>query len=301
MEHQHVFAGNPLDRGEAQRRDDAWLAAASTDPTSRFLPFYKQDVLLAGAHLKWLSGAEVNAVRDGLEPILLGLADGIAHFAIEVDEPTAQALLALGDGEFQDCRAAAMAMPDGAETGIIAQARAQVGWHASHRFCSQCGTESVAHKGGHERVCPNCGAHHFPRTDPVAIMLVESGDRCLLGQSHGPLVAMGMYSALAGFVDQGETIEEAVRREVREEAGLTVGEVRYHSSQPWPFPNSLMIGCIARATTTEVVMDEVEMHDVRWFERADVLAVMNGATRDFKLPGPIAIAHHLIKAWAAGD
>jgi NAD+ diphosphatase len=189
----------------------------------------------------------------------------------------------------------------GAETGILAQARAQVGWHRSHRYCSACGHESVVARGGHVRSCPACGAEHFPRTDPVAIMVITDGDRCLLGQSVGRLAGSGMYSALAGFIDQGETIEEAVRREVQEEAGIEVGEVRYHSSQPWPFPSSLMIGCHGEARSTTITIDPSEMNDVRWFGRDLVLAALETAQPELRLPGPIAIAHHLVSAWATGE
>jgi NAD+ diphosphatase len=191
------------------------------------------------------------------------------------------------------------------DSGILAQARSQVDWHRRHRFCSVCGTRTEQKKGGHVRRCEDCGAEHFPRTDPVAIMLVTDGDRCLLGQSAGRLARTGMYSALAGFIDQGESIEEAVRREVMEEAGVQVGPVRYHSSQPWPFPSSLMIGCHGRAESTEINMDTEEMHDVRWFDLETVRAALSGErsgeSKDLRLPGPIAIAHHLIKAWAAGE
>ena len=146
-----------------------------------------------------------------------------------------------------------------------------------------------------------CKADHFPRTDPVAIMVVTDGERCLLGQSRGRLSRTGTYSALAGFMDQGESIEEAVRREVKEEAGIEVGQVRYHSSQPWPFPSSLMIGCHARALTTDIRIDDEEMTDVRWFPRADVLSALRGEHPHLRVPAPIAIAHHLIKAWAEGN
>jgi NAD+ diphosphatase len=143
-----------------------------------------------------------------------------------------------------------------------------------------------------------CNANHFPRTDPVVIMVVSDGDKCLLGQSRGRLSRTGRYSALAGFMDQGESIEEAVRREVKEEAGIEVGEVRYHSSQPWPFPSSLMIGCHGKARTTDIHIDDEEMTDVRWFSRDEVRLALKGENPDLQVPDSIAIAHHLIKAWA---
>lgn len=304
---QHVFTGNPLDRADTLRRDTQWLEAAARSPEARYLPLWQLNVLVdsmseAGPRLGWLDQPQVARLEVGLPPVFLGLADGIPHFALDISavhDPSHE--LDLGeDLAFEESRSAAMNLPL-ADTGILAQARAQVGWHRSHRYCSACGHPTEQEKGGHLRRCPQCAAEHFPRTDPVAIMLVVDGDACLLGQSHGPLVRFGMYSALAGFIDQGESIEEAVRREIREEAGIRVGEVSYHSSQPWPFPSSLMIGCHAVAETREISIDEEEMHDVRWFDRETVRAALAGEHPTLRLPGPIAIAHHLIRAWAEGD
>ena len=173
-------------------------------------------------------------------------------------------------------------------------------WHNRHGYCSVCGQPTKMGRGGHVRKCEDggCGAEHFPRTDPVAIMLVHDGDRCLLGQSRGRLVRMRMYSALAGFIDQGESIEEAVAREVMEEAGIEVKNVRYHSSQPWPFPSSLMIGCHAEAATTDIHIDAEEMTDVQWFPRQTVIDALEGRNRNLAVPQPLAIAHHLVKTWA---
>ncbi len=300
----HTFAGNPLDRAEAQRRDDAWLSAVAADTSSRFLPFSDLEVLVRDGPppgLGWIPGAALRGLEVEEPPLLLGLAAGVAHFALDVstlEDPSAR--LALGDGDhFEDCRnaAASLAVED---TGVVAQARSQLAWHKSHQFCSACGARSEPRRGGHLRRCPACRAEHFPRTDPVAIMLIHDGDRCLLGQPRGRLVRTGMYSALAGFIDHGESIEEAVRREVMEEAGIRVGAVRYHSSQPWPFPSSLMIGCHGVAETRDITIDPGEMNDVRWVSRADVRAALEQRNPELKVPGPIAIAHHLIQAWAAG-
>ena len=158
-------------------------------------------------------------------------------------------------------------------------------------------------RGGQVRACPACRAQHFPRTDPVVITVVAdpATDRCLLGQSRGRLSRLRMYTALAGFVDQGEAIEEAVAREVMEEAGIRVRNVRYHSSQPWPFPCSLMIGCLAEAASTTISIDDEEMSAVHWFERSEVLLALDGNSEVLTVPGPIAIAHHLIKAWATRE
>ena len=304
METTHVFAGNPFDRADAQRRDPEWLAAAERNPGSRFLPLARLNVLVhdeGELRLGWLSRADVTRLDIAVAPVFLGLLDGVAHFAIDVSElgdPVHE--LNLDDAwRFEDARAAAMRLAI-EETGIVAQSRAQVGWHRSHRHCSACGAPSEPSRGGHVRICGTCKTEHFPRTDPVAIMLILDGDRCLLGQSQGRLASTGMYSALAGFIDQGESIEEAVRREIREEAGVLVGAVRYHSSQPWPFPSSLMIGCHGRALTTKITIDPAEMADVRWFTRDAVRSALAGTNSELRVPGPIAIAHHLIKAWADG-
>ena len=198
-----------------------------------------------------------------------------------------------------DARESAMII-SGAETGILSQARANLGWHSTHQFCARCGDPTEMRRGGLMRQCTGCNAEHFPRTDPVIITVVTDGDRCILGQSAGRLSAMKMYSALAGFMDHGESMEEAVRREVKEEAGITVGRVQYHSTQPWPFPSSLMIGSHCEALTTDVDMDDFEMTDVRWWGRDEVLLALAEKSEDLRVPGPIAIAHHLIKAWATG-
>lgn len=300
----HVFAGNPLDRGDAQRRDQAWLDAQAVSAQSRFLPLWQLNVLIqdtSATRLGWVSPADLERLQLSVPPVFLGLADGVAHFAIDVSQ--------LGDPRheldldetwrFEDSRTAATNLST-PEAGILAQSRAQLDWHKRHQFCSVCGQRTAPGRGGQVRKCAACKAEHFPRTDPVAIMVVVDGERCLLGQSRGRLSRTGTYSALAGFMDQGECIEEAVRREVMEEAGIRVGEVRYHSSQPWPFPSSLMIGCHARATTTDIHIDNEEMTDVRWFARADVLAALRGEHPELRVPAPIAIAHHLIKAWAEG-
>ena len=314
MSYPHTFSGNPLDRADAMRRDEAGIAAAANHQDSRYLLLWNLNVLTiadpAGPSLGWLTQGDIAQLNIELPPGLLGLHKGVAHFALDVSK--------LGDPmhelnlsppwQFDDARRAAMGLPM-AESGILAQARSQVDWHRRHQFCSVCGERTSQGKGGHVRRCGDCNAEHFPRTDPVAIMLILDGDRCLLGQSAGRLARTGMYSALAGFIDQGESIEEAVRREVMEEAGIRVGPVRYHSSQPWPFPSSLMIGCHGLAESTEINMDSEEMTDVRFFARAEVAdafqRVQSGVSDPnpevLKVPGALAIAHHLIKAWLEGD
>jgi NAD+ diphosphatase len=301
----HVFAGNPLDRGDTQRRDQQWLDAQVDLPQSRYLPIWRLNILVddtAEMRLGWVGPDDIKRLSVKIEPVFLGLLDGVAHFAIdisEVDEPLPQ-LKRPDTWRFEEPRGAATLLsPE--EAGIIAQGKSQVDWHRRHRFCGNCGHPTVQKRGGHTRRCTNCNTEHFPRTDPVVIMVVADGDRCLLGQSRGRLARVGRYSALAGFMDQGESIEEAVRREVREEAGIEVGEVRYHSSQPWPFPSSLMIGCHGKAVTTEIHIDPEEMTDVRWFSRDEVRLALKRENPDLLVPDAIAIAHHLIKAWAEGE
>jgi NAD+ diphosphatase len=301
----HVFADNPLDRGDRQRRDAAWLSESAKNPASRFLVMPELDVPLDDGHeptLNWLGARDLKWFGVDGEPAFLGLKDGVAHFAVYVPASSGAAARLRSDDSirFADARSAAGFL-SGHETGILAQARAQLDWHNRHGFCSVCGHPTEMGRGGHVRKCPACKAEHFPRTDPVAIMLVHNGELCLLGQSRGRLSRMRMYSALAGFMDQGESIEEAVAREVREEAGIEVKNVRYHSSQPWPFPSSLMIGCHAEAATTDIHIDDEEMTDVRWFGRNEVLLALEGRSRDLAVPQPMAIAHHLIKTWAYGE
>ncbi len=303
----HVFAGNPFDRGDRERRDEGWLAARAVDPGSRFLVMPDLDVPVADEgsdELTWLTHEDVQGFGvDGAEPVFLGKRDGVAHFAVLVRATSGAAARLRNDDSlrFVDARSAAGFL-SGPETGIVAQARSLLDWHNRHGFCSVCGHRTTMGRGGHVRKCTeDCGAEHFPRTDPVAIMLVHDGERCLLGQSRGRLSRMRMYSALAGFIDQGESVEEAVAREVREEAGIAVKNVRYHSSQPWPFPSSLMIGCHAEAVTTDIHIDDVEMTDVQWFERREVLDALEGRSYRLTVPQPIAIAHHLIRTWARGE
>lgn len=324
----HIFAGDPLDRADAERRDDQWIAERLSDSNSRILPFWRLNPLATAGDepkLAWQDNNIMAHASDNAVPVLLGIKDEIAHFAIDVTgvakaatdvdgggEENPAELLGLPDGvTFQDARGVATEI-SGEESGTMAHARAVIGWHQRNGFCSNCGEATHATKGGKERICDACGAHHFPRTDPVAIMAVTDGERCLLGQGRARRTSR-FYSALAGFIDQGESIEEAVRREVFEEGGIRVGDVRYHSSQPWPFPSSLMIGCIAQAITTDIKIDPQEMSDVRWVSRDEVLAALEIAsapgyslTADpggdgVRVPGPIAIAHHIIKAWANGE
>ena len=297
-----IFAGNPLDRGERERRDEDWIRQASLDGDSRFLLLWKFEAPLSderNPRLIWTTRPALDSLGLDTEPVLLGLLDGVPHFAADVsdvDDPTRA--LPNGDASFVDRRSAAT-MLSAAHAGILCQAAAQLEWHASHRFCSACGRESEIRRGGQMRRCVTCGKLHFPRTDPVVITVVSHGDQCLLGQSRGRMTRLKTYSCLAGFMDQGESIEEAVAREIMEESGIRVKDIRYCFSQPWPFPHTLMIGCEATAATTEILRDEEEMEDVRWFHKGEVRLALEERNPRLLLPGPIAIAHHLIKRWAS--
>ncbi|MEM9620895.1 MAG: NAD(+) diphosphatase [Pseudomonadota bacterium] len=302
----HTFAGNPLDRGEALRRDEATLASLQADAEAVFLPFKNlrvgvtsksEDGDAANQALDWVPQGGLNTT-DCQQIIFLGIHNNRPHFAAAL---TPDANYASAD--FVDCRILASLLPV-AETGILAQARAQLDWHQRNPFCAQCGNATEAQRGGQIRRCHQCDKHTFPRTDPVAIMLIvdkPGGDRCLLGKPQGRFAKTSFYTALAGFLDQGESLEEAVRREVWEEAGIQVGHVQYHSSQPWPFPSQLMIGCHGIAETQQINMDEVEMADVAWFGRDEVLAAIRETNADLQVPGQLAIAHHLIRAWAEDE
>ena len=305
MRDPHIFAGNPLNRGERERRDEEWISRQAQDPKSKFLPMWGPRVLITDDSqpaLGWVSRDQLSQAGLNTQVLLLGFQDDTSYFAVDVaqEEAAGEYLSGIANHVFEDARTAAE-LVSGPEAGILAQGRAQINWHQRHGFCSVCGHGTTVKRAGQKRECPGCGAEHFPRVDPVIIMVVSDGERCLLGQSRGRLARLNRYSALAGFVDQGESIEEGVAREVMEEAGIQVKNVRYHSSQPWPFPSSLMIGCHAEAATTEIVMDNEEMTDVQWFDRQQVLLALEEKNDKLLLPGRIAIAHHLIKAWATRE
>ncbi len=295
------FSGNPLDWVSNLRQDKDWVAAQVAAPQSMFLPLRNLNPLtveVSSPALRWLD----SGLRDRLDQdqplVLLGTQDGTAHFAVDLGDADSDAApieqLGVESPEFPEARTIAV----GLRAGILAQARSLVDWHRRHRFCSSCGAAATEpDRGGAMRRCPRCEAQYFPRTDPVVIMVVWQGDRCLLGRRKGR--AGGMFSAFAGFIDQGETIEDAVRREVAEEAGLVVDEVAYRASQPWPFPSSLMIGCFARATSREFQVDDEEIGEARWFSREELLQALDSPSPELAVPGPVAIAHHLIRDWCA--
>lgn len=282
------FTGSPLDRSDEIRRDPEALWATRMRPDSRWLILDDLCPVMTGEgtsfDLRWTRRSE--APQGGIE-IFLGLAADGPRFAV------AGSVKDLDDGEAVDARAVAMRLGDG-RAAIVAQARSILDWHARHGFCAVCGTPTVPAKAGYQRDCPACHAEHFPRTDPVVIMLSIDGDKCLLGRQ--PRFPKGFLSALAGFVEPGESLEEAVARELFEEAGVRTGRVRYVASQPWPFPSSMMIGAFAEATSTDLRIDHEELEEARWITRADARAALNG-DGPFAAPPPLAIAHTLLKTF----
>ena len=284
------FTGGTLDRADRVRHEPALLAAAEADPRARLLVLHGLDPELDEAdRLVW---ASLDAARG--ERLFLGFDEGVPLFAA-----------APGHGQlFPGIRSPALfAMLDrfhAQDAALYAAARSLVDWHSRHCYCAVCATPTAIFRAGWGRSCPNCHAEHFPRVDPVVIMLAERGDKVLLGRQ--PPWPQGRYSALAGFLEVGESIEEAVRREIFEEAGVRVGAVRYVASQPWPFPSSLMIACIGEAEDDAITIDVHELEDARWFSRDDVRrALARDPDAPFGAPPPYAIAHTLLTAWFEGE
>jgi len=298
----NFYGETGLDRMALRRGDDAWLRALLEAEGTAILPVWRARNLVARTEapcLVALSAAEAaGLLADAVEPLFLGMRAGRAHFALDIshrDDPHAVPGLD-GRGEFVDLREVGPDLPreDG---GLLAYARGLAHWHRTHRFCGRCGAATEAREAGHVRRCTDaaCGASHFPRTDPAVIMLVSAGDRVLLGRkSDWPA---GRYSVLAGFVEPGETLEAAVAREVMEETGIAVADVRYHSSQPWPFPASLMLGFFATALDERLVVNRDELEDARWFTRAELEA--DAAPHHIR-PRSDSVARRLIGDWLDG-
>lgn len=296
----NTFAGGLLDRAGELRRNPAALAEKLGDPASQMLVFQNaQPVLVTdGSEPLWLTGAARDRLfGPGALTVFLGVDQaGAGHFAVAApkgfsfDDGPLAGLASVGD-----LRTAAAVLRSG-DVAQLGTAKALFEWHARNGFCGACGAATTVAEGGWKRVCPSCSAEHFPRIEPVAIMLPVIGDKCFLGrQSRFP---RGMFSALAGFIEPGESLEEGCARETLEEAGLPVVAVRYHSSQPWPFPASLMIGLIAEVAHDQDKIDPAEIEAGRWFTRAEARQLIAGTHPECFCPPPLAIAHHLIKAWA---
>lgn len=297
------FAINRLDRREDLRnKPDAVTALRHRSDTRIAVVAGETPILkrLDGEALTvWFSHGETEMLGPAAEEIFMGMAeDGAPRFARLLDKAVAEPLKERAELFVTDLRSVALRrlVPED-EVGPLGEAKAVLDWHARHRFCAQCGGKTVAGASGWRRECTNCGALHFPRTDPVVIMLVTRGDACLLARQAR--FAPGMYSCIAGFVEPGETLEDAVRRESWEEAGLRVGKVRYLASQPWPFPSSIMMGCIAESLGDEITLDMTELEEGRWFPREEVLQMLEGKHPDgLACPQHIAIANTLVRAWA---
>lgn len=288
-ENQNVFAGAFVDRSGERRKDDEWLADALQSDDSRFVPVWRKQCLVAGdpPAAKLLTHQELDRPIDEHELIFLGVFKDHPTFAFGVDEdlPPYEDL-----GDFHRLRFLGTVLPPD-EANLAAHARALVGWHASQVYCNRCGSEARPAAAGNVRICINeaCGQQLFPRVDPAIIVLVHKDGRCLLGrQASWP---EGRFSTIAGFVEPGESLEDAVRREVYEESNIRVGSIAYHSSQPWPFPSSLMLGFVAEATTTDIELHDGELEEARWFTRDELLSGSR------KLPFQISIARRLVDHW----
>jgi NAD+ diphosphatase len=298
-----AFATNALDRADHLRTDPEILGMHMRSETSKCLLFASGEVLGdETGDIEWVSPSSLRFLPVH-ETIFLGLEGDEMRYAASLNGTPHEFDDMFEDAKFRDVRATAMkltSMVDGAShpsLGIIAQAKSMLSWHESHGFCAKCGSKTETIKAGYERKCPECDTSHFPRTDPVVIMLITDGDRILMGR--GPHFPPNFFSALAGFMEPGETVEAAVARETHEEASISVENVRYINSQPWPWPSSLMIGCIADATTTDIKINDGELEDVRWFERREILEARSGEATDLMLPPNIAIARSLIEHWLA--
>ena len=300
----NTFAGNPLDRVSYKRSDPDWIGAQLADPETLAVALWNGKPLIEDApgadqalRIAYLPIGLAREVAGGDQRVLfLGLWKETAVFAIDLESALDPAEGPLsGFGRFEDLRATALRLPGG-DAAILATAKSVFEWRRRHGFCPACGEPTLAIDGGWKRVCESCRTEHFPRTDPVVIMLPTIGERCLLGRQA--VWPKGMYSALAGFLEPGESIEEACAREVYEEAGLVTTKVRYHSTQPWPYPSSLMIGLICEVETDEAVADQIEIEEVRWFTREETRKLIAGELNDARAPGGMAIAFQLIRAWA---
>ena len=305
-----------LDRMSPKRSDTAWVAAKLAEAATRVMvmidlkPVVEQTGMQAGSDQKsgtvrWFTLDQAKSLGlDTTHAMFMGQehTSKAGFFSIAISEAQAKGLpgAAAALRPFVDLRSLAMqGFLEPAELSLAGQARSLAQWHETHGFCAKCGQPSAMADAGWKRSCAACKTEHFPRTDPVVIMLVTDGERCLLGHEKrfGQMYSRKFYSTLAGFLEPGEDIEAAVRREVWEEAGIEVGKVHYVQSQPWPFPYSLMMGCIAEATKTEINIDKTEIEDARWFSREDALEALEGRHPELALPGRHAIAHHLIRAF----
>jgi NAD+ diphosphatase len=294
------YTASLIERAAERRADAAALAALENDASARAYVVGGEMVVLRktdGLHDPLFTLAAARGLGRTAEIAFLGLLDGAPRFAVALDPATAETLKTQDEFVVTDLRTIAVrGLVEAEHLPPLAEGKALLNWHLRHRFCPNCGAATNAVDGGWRRDCPACRSQHFPRTDPVAIMLPVAGERCVLGRSHR--FQPGMWSCLAGFIEPGEAIEDAVRRETREEAGIVCGRVTYFASQPWPFPTSLMIGCHAEALSREIVIDRTELDDARWFEREEVASMLlRRHPGGLGTPPTVAIAYHIIRAW----
>ncbi len=313
----NTFAANPLDRSGNLRKDKKWIISKINHPQAKFIPMLNLKAPIEKVsnafHIKYLNRNQVKKIiNDFSDLIFLGIRDQMPYFSLNISESININHLFKSDVNFQEVRNAAMFLTN-EEASILALARSMIEWSQNNIFCSKCGNKTIFDQGGYVKLCvnKNCNKETFPRTDPVVIMLVYNGDNCLLGrQQHFP---KKFFSVLAGFMEPGESIENAVYREVEEETSIRVNNIMYHSSQPWPYPSSLMIGCFAKAENSKIVIDEKEIVEAKWTERKIVSeAIIKSKSSkndpldpnnyeingDILLPPPMAIAHQLLNFWS---
>jgi len=294
-----LFAAEPLDRASDRRIDPSWIAAQRAAPSTLVAPLWRGDPLVRDGRVAFLGPSAFREFPAGAPALFLGLARGAAYFAIDASAAPAPEAAPFADlGVYMPLREAAGLLAPG-DLAIVGEARWLFDWHRRHPHCAVCGSMTSMTDGGAKRLCPQCAAEHFPRSDPVAIVLAAHDGACLLGRSaHFP---PGFLSALAGFVEACETPEACAVRELHEEAGVIIDNVRYQFSQPWPFPSSLMMGFIADAKDRALSLDPKEIEEARWVDRAEILALLAGEKReDLRLPPRFTIARRLIERWAEG-
>jgi NAD+ diphosphatase len=298
------FTGSPLDRRSDKRNDPAWVAERLVG--ARILPLWQGQVLLTGSPVLKAAAVPLEVAQTLVTPqgvmVFLGLEEGDlgetrAIFAFDVSGSVDAPEMLKSFGAFHDLRTASLLLRH-KDLAILSQAKGMIEWHSRNGFCPRCGAKTEVADAGTKRVCPLCGTEHFPRTDPAVIMLATYGERCLLARNVN--WTPDFYSCLAGFMEPGESIEEAVRRELQEESGIAVGNVRYCASQPWPFPAALMMGCYAEAESDALTLDPTEIADAVWMTREEARALLEGQIEGRRGPIKSAIAWHLIDGWVRG-
>jgi len=293
MSNHNVFAGAFVDRSGHRREDPDWLATTIVSAEARFVPVWRDQCLATGEppHITMLKHPDVDRLLDSQDSIFLGMFHGKPAFSLPVERDTAAPFSE--SGEFHDLRYLGSVLPAD-EANLAAHGIALITWHRLQKFCGLCGSLSRAESGGNSRICTSeqCATRTFPRVDPAIIVLVSDGNKCLLGRQ--PTWPEGRYSTIAGFVEPGESLEDAVRREVSEETDIRIGEVHYHSSQPWPFPSSLMLGFTAHAESSDIRLNDGELEDAQWFSRKELRSGYP------KLPYRLSIARRLVEDWLNG-